>query len=54
MTTAQLIDNPFFNANTGLTGEAATNVKKLFAYGVRNGFGMAFDPLSGSVDAGEW
>jgi len=42
-------DNPFFNANTGLTGEAATNVKKLFAYGVRNGFGMAVDPLSGNL-----
>ena len=40
-------DNPFFNASTGLTGEAAANVKKIFAYGVRNGFGMAFDPLSG-------
>jgi len=43
------VDNPFFNANSGLSGEAATNVKKIFAYGVRNGFGMAFDPLSGSL-----
>ncbi len=42
-------DNPFFNANTGLTGQAATNVKKVFAYGVRNSFGMAFDPLSGQL-----
>ncbi|MGH9972261.1 MAG: PQQ-dependent sugar dehydrogenase, partial [Pyrinomonadaceae bacterium] len=42
-------DNPFFNANSGLTGEAAANVKKIFAYGVRNGFGMAFDPASGSL-----
>jgi uncharacterized repeat protein (TIGR01451 family) len=40
-------DNPFFNVNSGLTGEAAANVKKVFAYGVRNGFGMAIDPLSG-------
>jgi uncharacterized repeat protein (TIGR01451 family) len=39
-------DNPFFNAATTLTGEAAANVKKVFAYGVRNGFGMAFDPLA--------
>jgi len=23
------------------------NIKKLYAYGVRNGFGMGFDPLSG-------
>jgi uncharacterized repeat protein (TIGR01451 family) len=42
-------DNPFFNATTSLTGEAATNIKKIFAYGVRNGFGMTFDPLSGSL-----
>jgi uncharacterized repeat protein (TIGR01451 family) len=40
-------DNPFFNAATGLTGQAALNVKKVFAYGVRNGFGLAFDPLAG-------
>jgi uncharacterized repeat protein (TIGR01451 family) len=42
-------DNPFFNATTNLTGEAAANIKKLFAYGVRNGFGMGFDPLSGNL-----
>jgi uncharacterized repeat protein (TIGR01451 family) len=40
-------DNPFFNATTTLSGAAATNIKKVFAYGVRNGFGMAFDPLAG-------
>jgi glucose/arabinose dehydrogenase len=34
-------DNPFF----GLGG----NVQKIYAYGVRNGFGMAFDPLSGNL-----
>jgi uncharacterized repeat protein (TIGR01451 family) len=42
-------DNLFFNASTGLSGEAATNVKKIYAYGVRNSFGMAFDPLSGNL-----
>lgn len=42
-------DNPFFNATTTLTGEAAANIKKVFAYGVRNGFGMGFDPLSGGL-----
>jgi glucose/arabinose dehydrogenase len=42
-------DNPFFNANTGLSGQAAANVKKVFAYGVRNGFGMDFDPVGGSL-----
>ncbi len=40
-------DNPFYNATTSLTGEAALNLKKIYAYGVRNGFGLAFDPLSG-------
>jgi aldose sugar dehydrogenase len=34
-------DNPF----VGLGG----NVQKVYAYGVRNGFGMAFDPLSGNL-----
>ena len=42
-------DNPFFNATTNLTGEAAANVKKVFAYGIRNSFGMDFDPLSGAL-----
>jgi glucose/arabinose dehydrogenase len=42
-------DNPFFNASTSLGGQAAANIKKLFAYGVRNGFGMDFDPLGGSL-----
>ncbi|HJY27419.1 MAG TPA: PQQ-dependent sugar dehydrogenase, partial [Pyrinomonadaceae bacterium] len=42
-------DNPFFNASTNLTGEAALNLKKVFAYGVRNSFGMDFDPLSGAL-----
>jgi uncharacterized repeat protein (TIGR01451 family) len=42
-------DNPFYNVSTNLTGQAAANIKKLYAYGVRNGFGMAFDPLSGNL-----
>ncbi|HSE24694.1 MAG TPA: PQQ-dependent sugar dehydrogenase, partial [Pyrinomonadaceae bacterium] len=42
-------DNPFVNSTTSLTGEAAQNIKKVFAYGIRNGFGMAFDPLSGQL-----
>jgi uncharacterized repeat protein (TIGR01451 family) len=42
-------DNPFFNVPTNLTGEAAANVKKVFAYGIRNSFGMDFDPLSGAL-----
>lgn len=42
-------DNPFFDVGTNLTGEAAANIKKVFAYGVRNSFGMDFDPLSGAL-----
>jgi glucose/arabinose dehydrogenase len=42
-------DNPFFNAATNLTGESAANVRKVFAYGIRNSFGMDFDPLGGSL-----
>lgn len=42
-------DNPFFDATTTLAGEAAENIKKVFAYGIRNSFGMDFDPLSGAL-----
>jgi len=42
-------DNPFFDATTTLAGEAAANIKKVFAYGIRNSFGMDFDPLSGTL-----
>jgi glucose/arabinose dehydrogenase len=30
-----------------LAGKSAGNVQKVFAYGIRNSFGMAFDPVSG-------
>lgn len=43
------VDNPFYNAPTNLTGEAAANIKKVFAYGIRNGFGVDFDPMSGAL-----
>jgi glucose/arabinose dehydrogenase len=42
-------DNPFFTAGALRGGEAGTNIQKLFAYGIRNGFGMAFDPFSGRL-----
>lgn len=42
-------DNPFFSVPTTLTGDAAANIKKVFAYGIRNSFGMDFDPLSGAL-----
>lgn len=42
-------DNPFFAVGTGIGGEVGANIQKIFAYGLRNSFGMAFDPLSGHL-----
>ncbi|HKX60621.1 MAG TPA: PQQ-dependent sugar dehydrogenase [Verrucomicrobiae bacterium] len=42
-------DNPFFRAGALRGGEAGTNIQKVFAYGIRNGFGMAFDPVGGQL-----
>jgi len=42
-------DNPFFAAGAAMGGEVGSNVQKIFAYGLRNGFGMAFDPVSGTL-----
>ena len=42
-------DNPFFAAGAAMGGEVGENVQKIFAYGLRNSFGMAFDPLSGNL-----
>src|SRR5262249_22960056 len=36
-------DNPFFAAGAGIGGAVGANVQKLFSYGRRNGFGLAFD-----------
>jgi glucose/arabinose dehydrogenase len=40
-------DNPF--AAAGIGGQAGINVQKIFSYGHRNSFGMAFDPRSGDL-----
>jgi glucose/arabinose dehydrogenase len=42
-------DNPFFRAGEVRGGQAGANLQKVFAYGVRNSFGMAFDPFSGNL-----
>jgi aldose sugar dehydrogenase len=42
-------DNPFFAAGATVGGEAGENIQRVFAYGVRNSFGMAFDPRSGKL-----
>src|SRR5262249_23614525 len=35
-------DNPFFRVGAAKGGEVGANIQKIFAYGVRNSFGMAF------------
>jgi aldose sugar dehydrogenase len=42
-------DNPFFAAGAAIGGEVGANVQMLFAYGLRNSVGMAFDPVSGKL-----
>jgi aldose sugar dehydrogenase len=42
-------DNPFFAAGGAIGGQVGVNVQRLFSYGHRNGFGMAFDPASGGL-----
>jgi glucose/arabinose dehydrogenase len=43
------VDNPFFSAGSQIGGEAGANIQRLFAYGLRNTFGLAFDPVSGNL-----
>ena len=38
-------DNPFFAVGAAIGGEAGANIQKIYSYGHRNGFGMAFDPV---------
>ncbi|PYN83310.1 MAG: hypothetical protein DMD96_02750 [Candidatus Rokuibacteriota bacterium] len=40
-------DNPFFAVGASMGGEVGANIQKIYSYGHRNGFGMAFDPLTG-------
>jgi glucose/arabinose dehydrogenase len=42
-------DNPFFAAGAAIAGEVGANIQKIYAYGLRNSFGMAFDPRSGDL-----
>jgi glucose/arabinose dehydrogenase len=46
-------DNPFFTAGAAIGGQVGANIQKIFAYGIRNSFGMAFDPLAGHLWAEE-
>jgi hypothetical protein len=42
-------DNPFFAAGLAMGGDAGRNLQRVFAYGIRNSFGIAFDPFSGHL-----
>jgi aldose sugar dehydrogenase len=42
-------DNPFFKAGARMGTGVGANLQKVFAYGLRNSFGMAFDPKSGDL-----
>lgn len=42
-------DNFFFAAGAAIGGQVGANIQKLHAYGIRNSFGMAFDPISGEL-----
>jgi aldose sugar dehydrogenase len=42
-------DNPFFAVGQSIGAEVGANIQKVYAYGIRNGFGMAFDPISGEL-----
>jgi aldose sugar dehydrogenase len=43
------VDNPFFAVGAAMGGEVGANLQKIYSYGHRNGFGMAFDPVSGAL-----
>lgn len=42
-------DNPFFRVGARRGGQVGANLQKIYAYGLRNSFGMAVDPYSGSL-----
>ncbi len=42
-------NNPFYRAGQLRGGEAGENLQKVYAYGLRNGFGFDFDPLTGRL-----
>jgi glucose/arabinose dehydrogenase len=42
-------DNPFFGVGATMGGEVGSNLQTVFSYGLRNSFGMDFDPRSGAL-----
>jgi aldose sugar dehydrogenase len=42
-------DNPFYAYGSQVGGEVGANLQKVFAYGLKNSFGLAFDPRTGNL-----
>jgi glucose/arabinose dehydrogenase len=42
-------DNPFFELGRRVGGRVGRNIQRIFAYGIRNSFGMTVDPRSGRL-----
>jgi aldose sugar dehydrogenase len=42
-------DNPFFAAGAAIGGGVGDAIERIYAYGLRNCFGLAFDPKSGAL-----
>lgn len=42
-------NNPFFGAGATIGGTTGAEIQKVFSYGHRNGFGMAFDPKGSAL-----
>lgn len=42
-------DNPFFDAGAEVGGEVGENIQMIHTYGIRNSFGLAFEPGSGAL-----
>jgi glucose/arabinose dehydrogenase len=42
-------DNPFYDVGAAIGGQAGANIQKIYAYGIRNSYGLNFDPISGDL-----
>lgn len=42
-------DNPFYEYGKSVGGEEGRNFQRIFAYGIRNSFGLAVDPWTGDL-----
>ena len=42
-------DNPFYEFGASVGGQVGANLQRIFAYGIRNSFGLAVDPWTGEL-----